>query len=154
MSERLRLASQPPIYCTKREIRVRYADTDQMGVAYYSNYLVWFEVGRSELCRQQGFSYAEMESKTKVYLAVVEAYCRYHAPAFYDEILEVFTWIDSLRKRALSFQYQIVKKDTGVLVASGYTTHVILDKNGKPKTLPEEYADRLKQAVPAQAKWD
>lgn len=151
MSERLPPTSQRPIYCMKTEIRVRYADTDQMGVVYYSNYLVWFEVGRSELCRQQGFSYAEMESKTQAYLAVAEAYCRYHAPAFYDEVLEVFTWIDTLRKRALSFQYQIVKKDTGVLVASGNTTHVILSKNGKPKALPKEYAARLKRAVPAQA---
>lgn len=117
-----------------------------MGVAYYSNYLVWFEVGRSDFCRDRGFSYAEMEARTQAYLAVVEARCRYHSPALYDEVLQIRTSIESLRKRVLNFQYEIIKKNNGILVATGSTTHIVLDKNGKPKTLPAEYASLLRSS--------
>lgn len=146
MPERLRRSSQSPTRWVTTEIRVRYAETDQMGVAYYSNYLVWFEVGRSEVCRDRGFSYAEMEANTQAYLAVAEAHCRYHSPARYDEVLQIRTTIESLRKRTLNFRYQIIKKNTGVLVATGSTTHIVLDRNGRPKTLPEEYASLLRSS--------
>ena len=144
MPERLRHSSQPPTRWVTTEIRVRYAETDQMGVAYYSNYLVWFEVGRSQVCRDQGFSYAEMESNAQAYLAVAEACCRYHSPARYDEVLQIRTAIESLRKRTLNFRYEIIKKNSGILVATGSTTHIVLDENGRPKTLPEEYASLLR----------
>ena len=144
MPERLRRSSQSPTRWVTTEIRVRYAETDQMGVAYYSNYLVWFEVGRSEACRDHGFSYAEMEADTQAYLAVAEARCRYHSPARYDEVLQVRTAIESLRSRTVNFRYEIIKKNGGVLVATGSTTHIVLDRNGRPKTLPEKYASLLK----------
>ena len=144
MPERLRRSSQSPTRWVTTEIRVRYAETDQMGVAYYSNYLVWFEVGRSEACRDRGFSYAEMEADTQAYLAVAEARCRYHSPARYDEVLQVRTAIESLRSRTVNFRYEIVRKNGGVLVATGSTTHIVLDRNGRPKTLPEKYASLLK----------
>ena len=144
MPERLRHSSQSPTRWVTTEVRVRYAETDQMGVAYYSNYLVWFEVGRSAYCRERGFSYAAMEARTQAYLAVVEARCRYHSPARYDEVLRIRTSIESLRKRALNFQYEIIKKNSGTLVATGNTTHIVLDENGKPKTLPGEYASLLR----------
>ena len=147
MPERLRRSSQSPTRWVTTEIRVRYAETDQMGVAYYSNYLVWFEVGRSEVCRDCGFSYAEMEAKTQAYLAVAEARCRYHSPALYDEVLQIRTAVESLRKRTLNFRYEIIKKNSGVLVATGSTTHIVLDRNGRPKTLPEEYASLLKSSA-------
>ncbi len=147
MPERLRRSSQSPIRWVTTEIRVRYAETDQMGVAYYSNYLVWFEVGRSEVCRDCGFSYAEMEAKAQAYLAVAEARCRYHSPALYDEVLQIRTAVESLRKRTLNFRYEIIKKNSGVLVATGSTTHIVLDRNGRPKTLPEEYASLLKASA-------
>lgn len=147
MPERLRRSSQSPIRWVTTEIRVRYAETDQMGVAYYSNYLVWFEVGRSEVCRDCGFSYAEMEATAQAYLAVAEARCRYHSPALYDEVLQIRTAVESLRKRTLNFRYEIIKKYSGVLVATGSTTHIVLDRNGRPKTLPEEYASLLKASA-------
>ncbi len=147
MPGRLQRSSQSPTRWVTTEIRVRYAETDQMGVAYYSNYLVWFEVGRSEVCRDRGFSYAEMESNTQAYLAVAEARCRYHSPALYDEVLQIRTAIESLRKRTLNFRYEITKKNGGVLVATGSTTHIVLDRNGKPKTLPEEYASLLRSSA-------
>ena len=147
MPERLRRSSQSPIRWVTTEIRVRYAETDQMGVAYYSNYLVWFEVGRSEVCRDCGFSYAEMEAKAQAYLAVAEARCRYHSPALYDEVLQIRTAVESMRKRTLNFRYEIIKKNSGVLVATGSTTHIVLDRNGRPKTLPEEYASLLKASA-------
>ena len=129
------------------QIRIRYAETDQMGVVYYSNYLIWFEIGRSEYCRKQGFSYAEMEAQTESFLAVAEVSCRYHAPAHYDELVKIRTSIASLKKRALRFQYQILNKQNGILIATGSTTHVILNKNGSPKTLPEKYALLLRNPL-------
>jgi acyl-CoA thioester hydrolase len=96
------------------EIRVRYAETDQMGVAYYSNYLVWFEVGRAELCRQKGLAYRDFEKKADAYLAVAEAHCRYRAPALYDDVLVIKTRVQALRKRTIVFEYEIRKKDTVV----------------------------------------
>ena len=147
MPERLRRSSQSPARWVSTDIRVRYAETDQMGVAYYSNYLVWFEVGRSEVCRDCGFSYAEMEAKTQAFLAVAEARCRYHSPALYDEVLQIRTAVESLRKRTLNFRYEIIKKNSGVLVATGSTTHIVLDRNGRPRTFPEEYASLLKSSA-------
>ena len=144
MPERLRRSSDSPTRWVTTEIRVRYAETDQMGVAYYSNYLVWFEVGRSEACRDRGFSYSEMEAATQSFLAVAEARCRYHSPARYDEVLQVRTAIESLRSRTVNFRYEIVKKDGGVLVATGSTTHIVLDPKGRPKSLPEKYASLLR----------
>jgi acyl-CoA thioester hydrolase len=128
------------------EIRVRYAETDQMGVVYYSNYLVWFEVGRAEFCRQRGLAYRDFEQKAQAYLAVAEAQCRYHAPARYDEVLTIRTRIVSFRKRTISFQYEICKKDTGALIANGQTLHVLLDKNGRPKSFPDDYSHYFHRA--------
>ena len=146
MPEQSQIPSQGTTHWVDCQIRIRYAETDQMGVVYYSNYLIWFEIGRSAYCRKQGFSYAEMEAQTESFLAVAEVSCRYHAPAHYDEIVKIRTSIDSLRKRALRFQYQILNKQSGTLIATGSTTHVILNKNGSPKTLPEKYALLLKNS--------
>ena len=118
------------------EVRVRYAETDQMGVVYYSNYLVWFEVGRSEYCRQHGLAYRDFEDNAQAYLAVAEAQCRYHAPARYDDLLVIRTRVDSLRKRTIGFEYEICHKESGALVARGRTLHVLLDRNGRPKSFP------------------
>ena len=146
MPEQSQIPSQGTTHWVDCQIRIRYAETDQMGVVYYSNYLIWFEIGRSEYCRKQGFSYAEMEAQTESFLAVAEVSCRYHAPAHYDEIVNIRTSIASLKKRALRFQYQILNKQSGTLIATGSTTHVILNKNGSPKTLPEKYVLLLKNS--------
>ncbi len=126
------------------EIRVRYAETDQMGKVYYSNYLVWFEVGRTEYCRKRGFSYRDFERNNDAYLAVAEAKCRYHRPARYDDVIVIRTRIEAFRKRTVLFQYEISQRETEHLVATGNTLHVVLDARGRPRTFPEAYAKYFK----------
>jgi acyl-CoA thioester hydrolase len=120
-------------------IRVRYAETDQMGVVYYGNYFTWFEVGRAEFCRQLGFDYRRMEIEDDSFIVVAEASCRYRRPARYDDLLTIRTRVTESRKRTLRFSYEILRQDTGELLATGETTHVICDRLGQPKSLPEKY---------------
>ncbi len=120
-------------------VRVRYAETDQMGFVYYANFLVWFEIGRVELLRQMGFAYKEMEQKDDSHIVVAEAHCRYLCPARYDDVLRIRTRIAETRSRTMRFAYQIVNDATGKLLATGETTHVICNHNGRPKTLPPKY---------------
>ena len=124
-------------------LRVRYAETDKMGIVYYANYLVWFEIGRTDYCRARGFSYRDMEESEDAFLVVAEAYCRYKAPAYYDDELIVRTHITELRKRSLRFGYEIVRASNGQVVAEGETGHVITDSRGKVRSFPEGYAQRL-----------
>ncbi len=120
-------------------IRVRYAETDQMGVVYYGNYFTWFEVGRSEFCRQLGFDYKRMEIDDDSLIVVVEASCRYRRPAHYDDILVVRTRLIESRRRTIRFAYEIFKQESGEQLATGETNHVICDHSGQPKSLPEKY---------------
>ena len=131
--------SSSPTDWVPAEIRVRYAETDQMGKVYYANYLVWFEVGRAEYCRKRGFAYRDFERDNDAYLAVAEAKCRYHRPARYDDVLMIRTRMEAFRKRTVLFQYEIILKETEDLVASGSTLHVVLDAQGRPRTFPEAY---------------
>jgi acyl-CoA thioester hydrolase len=124
-------------------LRVRYAETDKMGIVYYANYLVWFEIGRTDYCRARGFSYRDMEESEDAFLVVAEAYCRYKAPAYYDDELIVRTHITELRKRSLRFGYEIVRAVTGQVVAEGETGHVVTDGSGRVRSFPEGYAQRL-----------
>lgn len=126
------------------EIRVRYAETDQMGVAYYSNYLVWFEVGRSELCRRRGFSYAKLES-LGYKLVVTDVHCHYRNSARYDEVVTVRSWLKGVNKRMITFGYKILRKDHNKeeIIAEGETRHLCLDSNGSPKSLPQEFFNLL-----------
>ena len=121
------------------EVRVRYAETDQMGLVYYANYLVWFEVGRAEFCRQRGFAYRDFELENDAYLAVAEAQCRYRTPARYDDLLLIRTRVEEFRKRTIRFVYEIVRKDPLTIVATGSTLHVVLDSQGRPKSFPAAY---------------
>jgi acyl-CoA thioester hydrolase len=129
----------PKDYWISTEVRVRYAETDQMGMVYYANYLVWFEVGRAEFCRQRGFAYRDFEQQNGVYLAVAEAQCRYHSPARYDDVLLIRTGIEQFRKRTIRFKYEIDRKEPRGLIASGSTLHVILDQRGRPTSFPPAY---------------
>jgi acyl-CoA thioester hydrolase len=133
------------------EVRVRYAETDQMGIAYYANYLVWFEVGRGEFCRQRGFVYRDFEKENEAHLAVAEAQCRYHSSARYDDLLIIRTRIQEFRKRTVRFEYAIVRKADDVLIATGWTLHVILDKKGKMKSFPTDYVHFLKSEITSKA---
>lgn len=130
------------------EIRVRYAETDKMGIVHHSNYLIWFETGRSDLCRARGFSYKEMEERENALLVVAESYCRYKSPAFYEDVLIVRTRIAEIRSRAIRFIYEIVRPLDNLLIAEGETLHLVTDKNNKVRQVPEIYKTLL-MAEPA-----
>ncbi len=120
-------------------VRVRYAETDQMGFVYYANFFVWFEVGRVELLRQMGFHYKEMEKVDDCHIVVAEARCRYLRPGRYDDLLRVRTRIAEARSRTIRFAYEVVRDATGERLATGETTHVVCDRRGRPKSLPAKY---------------
>lgn len=129
------------------EVRVRYAETDQMGVVYHANYLIWFEIGRSEFCRARGFSYRDMEEKDNALLVVAESYCRYKSPAYYEDILTVRTNIGELRSRSIRFIYEIFRASDNTLLADGETLHLVTDENKKVRSLPETYKEMLLSKV-------
>ncbi|MES2221602.1 MAG: thioesterase family protein [Acidobacteriota bacterium] len=124
-------------------LRVRYAETDQMGVVYYSNFLVWFEIGRVELLRQLGFDYKTMEIEDDCFIPVVEANCRYKAPARYDDELVVETRVTGVRGAVLKFRYRVVRIGDQRLLAEGETTHVVTDHTLAKRVLPEKYMRAL-----------
>ena len=130
-------------HTTQSRFRVRYAETDQMGIVYYANYLIWMEVGRSDFCRECGFSYRNMEREEQAFLTVAEATCRYHAPARYDEQVLVETEITRLRRRVVEFSYRI--KNESMLLAEGRTVHVVIGPDGKPRSMPDRYFELLKK---------
>jgi acyl-CoA thioester hydrolase len=131
-------------------LRVRYAETDKMGMVYHANYLIWFEIGRTEFCRARGFSYRDMEESENAFLVVAESYCRYKAPAFYDDVLVVRTHITELRRRSLRFGYEILRESDGVVIAEGETGHVVTDGNGRVRSLPPGFAELL-LSLPSQS---
>lgn len=120
---------------TTAVVRVRYAETDRMGVVYYAHYLVWFEIGRTEWLRETGWTYREMEAGGHG-LPVIEAHCDYKASAKYDDEIEVRTAARLLSPARLAFDYQLVRRADGVLLASGYTVHVTTGAGGRPVRLP------------------
>ena len=124
---------------TETRLRVRYAETDQMGVVYYSNYLVWMEVGRVELCKACGFNYRDMESEDGIYLAVAEANCRYRSPARFDDEVVVKTWIEQAATRMVTFAYEMRIAETGRQLATGYTRHIFVSRQMRPTHLPKKY---------------
>lgn len=132
------------------DLRVRYSETDKMGVVYHANYLVWFEIGRTEFCRARGFSYREMEENDDAFLVVVESYCRYKAPAYYDDELIVRTHVTELRRRSLRFGYEILRRSDDKIIAEGETGHVVTDKAGRVRSFPEGY-NQLLSSTPASA---
>ena len=125
------------------EIRVRYAETDQMGIVHNSNYLIWFEVGRSEFCRARGFSYKEIEEKDNALMVVAESYCRYKSPAYYEDVLTVRTKVEEIRSRSLRFVYEVYRLADEALLAEGETLHLVTDENKKIRSLPANYKEKL-----------
>lgn len=128
-------------------VRVRYAETDRMGVVYHSNYLVWFEVGRVEWLRQMGFSYREMEEQEDLAIAVVDVHCRYKAPARYDEELSIRTHLKNVRECMVHFGYEVVRVSDEILLAEGDTTHLVVGRDMKVKAIPEKYMVAFRKAV-------
>ncbi|MFO7957309.1 MAG: thioesterase family protein [Candidatus Brocadiia bacterium] len=127
------------------EIRVRYAETDQMGVVYNSHFLVYFEVGRTEYLRSLGTTYRELEERG-IYLAVVEAHCTYKGPARYDDLLELSTWVERLRPTRIDFAHEVRRKEDRAAVAEGQMVLACLDKEGHPRRLPPEITRAVQMA--------
>ena len=150
MSEARSPEARPNSYETR--LRVRYAETDQMGVVYYANYLIWMELGRAEYCRASGIRYRDMEVDDGVLLAVVEAHCRYLSPARYDEEIAVKTWVAKANLRMVEFGYEIRNAESGRTLASGETKHMFLGAGMRPVKLPEKYQPLfgITSAVPDQ----
>ena len=122
------------------KIRVRYQETDKMGIVYHSNYLIWFEIGRTELFKKLGISYAELESKG-YFLLVTEAHCNYKAPATYDDEIEVITTLSEFKNSRLAFAYEVKRGNT--LITSGMTKHAFLGINGKVARIPSDIIEAL-----------
>jgi len=136
---------QPVVNETR--LRVRYAETDQMGVVYHSNHLIWFEVGRVELMRQMGLAYRDMEREDGLFIAVAEVKCRYRAPVYYDEEVIVRTWVKTVRQSVIVFTYELARAQTGALLAEGETTHIVTNTQMKTAALPEKYLNVFRAAV-------
>ncbi len=128
-------------------VRVRYAETDQMGVVYHSNHFIWFEVGRVELLRQLGFSYRDMEQNDGCHIAVVDARCRYKAPARYDDEIIVRTYLKNVRESMIHFGYELLRASDGMLLAEGETTHIVIDRQMQVTPLPEKYMNVFRAAM-------
>jgi acyl-CoA thioester hydrolase len=121
------------------KLRVRYAETDKMGVVYHSNFVIWFEVGRVELLRQLGFQYSEMEAEDNCHIPVVDLRIRYKAPAQYDDEIVVRTEIKNVRSSLLHFSYEIFRDGNRMLLATGETMHIIVNNRLERTALPEKY---------------
>jgi acyl-CoA thioester hydrolase len=139
--------SNHPQAVNETRLRVRYAETDQMGVVYHSNHFIWFEVGRVELLRQLGFSYRDMETTDGRFIAVAEAKCRYRAPVHYDEEVLVRTQLLDVRESVVHFGYELRRAEGGALLAEGETTHIVTDAEMKIAVLPDKYLKVFRAAV-------
>jgi acyl-CoA thioester hydrolase len=141
------MSSNHPTAINETRLRVRYAETDQMGVVYHANHFIWFEVGRVELLRQLGFSYRDMESKDNCFIAVAEAKCRYRAPVHYDDEVVVRTQLLNVRESVIHFGYELRRAEDGVLLAEGETTHIVTNEAMKIAELPQKYLSVFRAAV-------
>ena len=141
------MTSNRPQAVNETRLRVRYAETDQMGVVYHANHFIWFEVGRVELLRQLGFSYRDMESRDNCFIAVAEAKCRYRAPVRYDEEVLVRTQLLNVRESVVHFGYELRRAEDGALLAEGETTHIVTDAAMKITALPDKYFKVFRAAV-------
>jgi len=124
---------------SETRLRVRYAETDQMGVVYYANHFIWMEVARVDLCKACGFNYRDMERDDGIFLAVAEANCRYRSPARFDDDVIVKTWIEEANTRIAIFAYEMRVVEGDRLLATGFTRHVFVDKNMQRARMPRKY---------------
>jgi acyl-CoA thioester hydrolase len=129
---------------TEERIRVRYGETDQMGHAYYANYLYWFEQARGAWCRDRGFTYKQLEEKGYM-LPVVEAHLRYKGEVKYDDIVVIRIWLEEIKRAAMLFKYEVVHGETGKLATEGYTWHVMMGSARKAITIPLDIREMLER---------
>jgi acyl-CoA thioester hydrolase len=132
---------------SESRIRVRYAETDQMGVVYHANYLIWFEVGRVDFIRDLGLNYREMEQEENGMIAVIEASARYKAPARYDDELIVRTSLAGARGPLVRFRYSVVRAVDELLLCEGETTHIVVDRDMKKREMPQKYAELFRSIL-------
>ena len=132
---------------SESRVRVRYAETDQMGIVYHANYLIWFEVGRVEHIRHLGLNYKSMEKEESCFIAVVEANVRYKSPARYDDELIVRTRIDHVRGSIIRFAYTIHRAADDQMLCEGTTTHIVVDRTMKRTPMPPRYAEAFRHAL-------
>jgi len=125
--------------------RVRYGETDCMGVTYYANYFAWFEAARTEYFRAIGFAYAEFE-KQGILLPVADAHCRYLAPCSYDDLITIRTVVSQIRQSSLRFEYHVLKAGCSKPIATGYTVHVFSNREFKPLRIPKDLRSKLELA--------
>ena len=128
------------------EERVRYSETDQMGVAHNKGYFEWFEIGRTEYCRRQGLPYKDLESRGYA-LVVVEAFCRYRKPLRYDQEFLILVGLQDLTPKKAVFRYELRTKRERELIAHGYTTHISVNKQGAVSPLPEDVVDKIRRPL-------
>jgi len=139
-------SANPESHTSETRFRVRYAETDQMGVVYYANYLVWMEMGRTDYCKSVGFDYRDME-QDGARMAVAEATCRYMNPAHYDDEIVVTTCVERLNRRLITFAYLILNANTGAMLAEGKTVHVAMGTDGKARSIPHRYMELMRAAA-------
>ena len=128
-------------------IRVRYAETDKMGVVYHSNFIIWFEIGRVEMLRQLGFRYRDMEREDDCHIAVADVRVRFKAPARYDDEILIRTRLKNVRDSLLHFGYEIVRAEDGMLLAQGETTHIVVDSKFEKSSMPQKYLKAFAKAA-------
>ena len=121
------------------KLRVRYAETDQMGVVYHSNFVIWFEIGRVELIRQMGFRYRDMERDDDCHIPVADMHVRYKQPVYYDDEIMVRTRLTEVHRSLLRFRYQVFRVDDETVLAEGETTHIVVNRQLKRRSLPQKY---------------
>ena len=125
---------------TTSTVRVRYAETDKMGIVYYANYLVWFEIGRTDWLRDTGWTYRAMEDDG-IQLPVIEAHCEYRQGARYDDEVEIRTRAQKLSPVRIQFEYEVVRRADAVVLATGHTVHATIDRQGRPTRMPDRVKD-------------
>jgi acyl-CoA thioester hydrolase len=122
---------------TTSSLRVRYAETDKMGVVYHSNYLIWFEIGRTDWLRETGITYRQMEAEDGIQLPVIEAHCEYRQGARYDDDIEIRTRAKKLSPVRVQFDYEAIRRADGATLATGHTVHATIDRQGRPVRMPD-----------------
>ena len=128
---------------SRSQVRVRYSETDKMGITHHGAYFIWFEVARIEFIRDRGVSYRDLEDKEGLHLPVIDAQARFLKPSFYDDVLEIHTRLLELSGARLRFEYEVHREGTEGPVATGCTGHAAVDGRGRPRRLPEELRRRL-----------
>lgn len=132
---------------TEAKLRVRYAETDKMGVVYHSNFIVWFEVGRVEMLRRLGYRYRDIEREFDCHFAVADVRCRYKAPAYYDDEITVRTRLVHVRGSLLHFKYEVLRAPDSTLLAEGESTHIVVDSKFEKTSLPAKLQEAFDAAV-------